>query len=105
MFATDTQAILEKIGFFLDEEHEDIYRYLRTRDLTGAELSRRISEELDLTRVLSRASQNWDGGYVAVRRRSATATRSSRATPRASGPATISRTTRSSPSPRRGRRS
>ena len=26
IFATDTQAILEKIGFFLDEEHEDIFR-------------------------------------------------------------------------------
>jgi amidophosphoribosyltransferase len=64
VFATDTQAILEKIGFFLDEEHEDIYRYLRTRNLAGEELSRRISEDLDLTRVLSRASQNWDGGYV-----------------------------------------
>ncbi len=64
VFATDTQAVLEKIGFFLDEEHEDIYRYLRTRDMSGGELSRRISEELDLTRVLSRASQNWDGGYV-----------------------------------------
>jgi amidophosphoribosyltransferase len=64
VFATDTQAILEKIGFFLDEEHEDIYRYLRTRNLAGEELSRRISEDLDLTRVLSRASQKWDGGYV-----------------------------------------
>src|SRR5580704_2432767 len=64
VFATDTQAILEKIGFFLDEEHEDIYRFLRTRNLAGEELSRRISEDLDLTRVLSRASQNWDGGYV-----------------------------------------
>jgi len=64
VFATDTQAILEKIGFFLDEEHEDIYRYLRTRNLAGDELSRRISEDLDLTRVLSRASQKWDGGYV-----------------------------------------
>jgi amidophosphoribosyltransferase len=64
VFATDTQAILEKIGFFLDEEHEDIYRYLRTRNLEGEELSRRISEDLDLARVLSRASQNWDGGYV-----------------------------------------
>jgi amidophosphoribosyltransferase len=64
VFATDTQAILEKIGFYLDEEHEDIYRYLRTRNLAGEELSRRISEDLDLTRVLSRASQNWDGGYV-----------------------------------------
>jgi amidophosphoribosyltransferase len=64
IFATDTQAILEKIGFFLDEEHEDIYRFLRKRELSGAEMSRRISEELDVTRVMTRASQNWDGGYV-----------------------------------------
>ncbi|MES1166464.1 MAG: amidophosphoribosyltransferase, partial [Pseudomonadota bacterium] len=62
--ATDTQAILEKIGFFLDEEHEDIFRFLRTRGLAGAEISQRISEELDLTRVLTRASQKWDGGYA-----------------------------------------
>src|SRR6202142_2154457 len=64
VFATDTQAILEKIGFFLDEEHEDIYRRLRTGDLAGEEPARRIGEELDLTRVLTRASQKWDGGYV-----------------------------------------
>jgi amidophosphoribosyltransferase len=64
IFATDTQAILEKIGFFLDEEHEDIYRFLRKRDLAGDELSRRISEDLDVTRVITRASQKWDGGYV-----------------------------------------
>jgi amidophosphoribosyltransferase len=64
IFATDTQAILEKIGFFLDEEHEDIYRFLRKRDLAGAELSQRISEDLDVTRVITRAAQKWDGGYV-----------------------------------------
>jgi amidophosphoribosyltransferase len=64
IFETDTQAILEKIGFFLDEEHEDIYRFLRKRDLAGDELSRRISEDLDVTRVITRASQKWDGGYV-----------------------------------------
>jgi amidophosphoribosyltransferase len=64
IFATDTQAILEKIGFFLDEEHEDIYRFLRKRDLAGEELSRRISEDLDVARVITRASQDWDGGYV-----------------------------------------
>jgi amidophosphoribosyltransferase len=64
IFATDTQALLEKIGFFLDEEHEDIYRYLRTRGLAGEEMTRRISEELDIARVLTRASQKWDGGYV-----------------------------------------
>jgi amidophosphoribosyltransferase len=64
IFATDTQAVLEKIGFFLDEEHEDIYRFLRKRDLAGDEMSRRISEDLDVNRVISRASEKWDGGYV-----------------------------------------
>ncbi len=64
IFETDTQAILEKIGFFLDEEHEDIYRFLRKRDLAGEELSRKISEDLDVTRVMTRAAQKWDGGYV-----------------------------------------
>jgi amidophosphoribosyltransferase len=64
IFASDTQALLEKIGFYLDEEHEDIYRFLRTRGLPGAEISRRISEDLDLARVLTRAANGWDGGYV-----------------------------------------
>src|SRR4051812_9113391 len=64
IFATDTQAILEKIGFFLDEEHEDIYRFLRKRDIGGDDLSRQISEDLDVTRVITRASQKWDGGYT-----------------------------------------
>ncbi len=66
IFATDTQALLEKIGFFLDEEHEDLYRFLRTRNLDGAEISRRISEDFDLGRVITRASTNWDGGYALV---------------------------------------
>ncbi|HKB89869.1 MAG TPA: amidophosphoribosyltransferase, partial [Opitutaceae bacterium] len=64
IFATDTQALLEKIGFFLDEEHEDIYRFLRTRGFAGEEISNKISEDLDLARVLTRASQKWDGGYI-----------------------------------------
>jgi len=64
IFATDTQAVLEKIGFCLDEEHEELYRLLRTRGLSGEEISRRISDELDIARVITRASQNLDGGYT-----------------------------------------
>ncbi|MDX2186738.1 MAG: amidophosphoribosyltransferase [Opitutaceae bacterium] len=64
IFATDTQALLEKIGFYLDEEHEDIYRFLRTRGIPGAEISKRISEDLDLARVITRSAQKWDGGYA-----------------------------------------
>jgi amidophosphoribosyltransferase len=64
IYATDTQAVLEKIGFFLDEEHEEIYRELRSKGLPGTEISRRISEDLDLTRVITRAARKWDGGYT-----------------------------------------
>ena len=64
IFATDTQALLEKIGFFLDEEHEGLYQALRSSSLPGHEISRRIGEGLDLARVMTRASQGWDGGYT-----------------------------------------
>ncbi|MSU47445.1 MAG: amidophosphoribosyltransferase [Opitutaceae bacterium] len=63
IFATDTQAILERIGFCLDEEHERLYRALRGESLPGAEISRRINDELDPACVLRTASANWDGGY------------------------------------------
>jgi amidophosphoribosyltransferase len=66
IFATDTQAILERIGFCLDDEHEQIYRGLRNAGLPGAEISRRINEEIDPARVLRNASANWDGGYALV---------------------------------------
>ena len=64
IFATDTQAILEKIGFFLDEEHEDLFRQLRAAKVPGPEIARRISDDLDPARVLTRAAQQWDGGYT-----------------------------------------
>ena len=64
IFATDSQAVLEKIGFFLDEEHEELYRLLRTRGLSGEEVSRRIREDLDITRVITRAAEKLDGGYT-----------------------------------------
>jgi amidophosphoribosyltransferase len=64
IYATDTQAILEKIGFFLDEEHEDLFRQLRAEGIPGPEIARRISDNLDPARVLTRAAQKWDGGYT-----------------------------------------
>ncbi len=64
---SDTQVILERIGYFLDREHE----YLRNtmgegsfRGLTGRELAREVSKQLDLARTLRKAAQGWDGGYV-----------------------------------------
>ena len=64
IFATDTQALLEKIGFFLDEEHEDLYRKLRAQKVPGREIWAQISGELDIARVFRRGGEGGDGGYV-----------------------------------------
>ena len=64
IFASDTQALLEKIGYYLDEEHDELYREMKAKDLPGREISEKISEELDLGRVIKRAAEMWDGGYV-----------------------------------------
>jgi amidophosphoribosyltransferase len=66
IFATDAQTLVETLSVFLDEEHEASYQALRSQDLDGTDLARRISEELDIARVLERSSQNWDGGYALV---------------------------------------
>jgi amidophosphoribosyltransferase len=66
VFATDTQALLEKIGFYLDEEHEELYRGLREQKLDGKEITRRINDEIDIARVITRSSRKWDGGYALV---------------------------------------
>ncbi|MDP6693313.1 MAG: hypothetical protein QF444_03220 [Phycisphaerales bacterium] len=58
----DTQVILEKISHFLNEEHERLIK--KHSDLAGRELSEKISIELDIGRMLKKAAQYWDGGYV-----------------------------------------
>ncbi|MFO0963526.1 MAG: hypothetical protein U0625_11570 [Phycisphaerales bacterium] len=63
----DTGVVLEKIGHFLDREHEFLASTMGPgtfRNLDGRELARAVSEGLDLARVLRRASQDFDGGYV-----------------------------------------
>ena len=58
----DTQVILEKISHFLNDEHERLIK--KHHALEGRELATTVSEELDLGRMLKKAAQYWDGGYV-----------------------------------------
>jgi len=58
----DTQVILEKISHFLNDEHERLIK--KHHALEGRELANTVSEELDLGRMLKKAAQYWDGGYV-----------------------------------------
>lgn len=63
VFGTDTQTVQEEIGFHLDEAHTDIYRRLRDEGVEGQKIPDRISEELDLVKIVGESAEGWDGGY------------------------------------------
>ncbi len=65
VFDTDTQAVLEEIGYYLDEAHTDIYRELRD-NTPGRIIPSVISRRLDLYDIIGKASQDWDGGYCVM---------------------------------------
>ncbi len=60
----DTVMVLEKIGHFLDEENDRLFRSYRKQRLSRPEISQKISEDLNLLNVLKRAVKNFDGGYT-----------------------------------------
>lgn len=60
----DTFILMELIGYYLDEENDKIYRKYKAEGVSRVEISRRIADEIDLAKVLIRASEEWDGGFV-----------------------------------------
>ena len=64
IFGTDTQTVLEEIGFHLDEVHTDIYRENRDGGTPGSDIPRIISDKLDVAEVIRRSASHWDGGYT-----------------------------------------
>jgi len=61
---SDAVTIIEKIGHFLDDAVAKIYKNLRREGYTKAEASPLIAERLKLSKILRKASKNWDGGYA-----------------------------------------
>jgi len=61
---TDTVTVMEKIGHFLDDEVLDLYHHFKQKGINKKEASPLIAKELNVQRILSRASKNWDGGYA-----------------------------------------
>lgn len=64
IFGTDTQAVLEEIGFHLDEAHDAIYHKMRDQNIDGRRIPGIISKELDPIRILRSATKGWDGGFA-----------------------------------------
>jgi len=60
----DTVTILEKIGHFLDEQNEKLYRKYKKAGLSKSDISPRIAEEINIPKILRKSAKRWDGGYA-----------------------------------------
>ncbi len=61
---SDTVTILEKVGHFLDEENQRLFRQYKNEGYANVKISDLIAENLDVRKILEEASKYWDGGYV-----------------------------------------
>ena len=61
---SDTFIMLEQVGHELDQENQRLYDRYKQEGFRGRELTAKIEDNIDIPRVLRRASGIWDGGYV-----------------------------------------
>lgn len=61
---SDTVTILEKVGHFLDEDNQRLFRQYKNDGFPNIEISELIAQNLDVRKILEEASKYWDGGYV-----------------------------------------
>jgi amidophosphoribosyltransferase len=61
---SDTVTLLEKTGYYLDDEIQNMYRLYRDQGYSKVDISLMIEKNLDLVSVLSKSCRNWDGGYA-----------------------------------------
>ncbi len=64
VFGTDTQTVLEEIGFHLDEAHTDLYHHFRDAGMPGREIPKKISAQMDIHKIIADSAKAWDGGYA-----------------------------------------
>jgi len=61
---SDTVTILERLGHFLDQEVEQLYKLAREKGYSKAEVTDIVAKNLNLQKILAEASKKWDGGYA-----------------------------------------
>ena len=63
---SDNVTMLEKIGHFLDEENEEIFKKYKSASLPNIEITERIKEEMNVANILKKSFKDLDGGYNLV---------------------------------------
>ena len=61
---SDTVTVMEKIGHFLDEENDKMYKQLDAQGYSKTDIYSKIAQNLNIERILKSASHDWDGGYA-----------------------------------------
>lgn len=61
---TDTVTVMEKIGHFIDEENQKLFDMYHSQGYSNQQISDLIAKNIDIQKVLQRASKDWDGGYA-----------------------------------------
>lgn len=61
---SDTITMLEKIGHFLDDEVQRLFTWYKPEGYSNVEINDLIFKNLDVQRLLRRASKKFDGGYA-----------------------------------------
>ncbi len=61
---SDTVTVLEKIGHFLDEENQQLFRHYKNEGLNNKEISDVIAENISIKKVLQESTKDYDGGYA-----------------------------------------
>jgi amidophosphoribosyltransferase len=60
----DTVTVMERIGHFLDKENERLFKEFKQKGYNNIEISEKISENLNIPKILKDSSKKWDGGYT-----------------------------------------
>jgi amidophosphoribosyltransferase len=60
----DTVTVMEKIGHFLDEENQQLFERFKQEGHDNKKITELISENIDVQRVLTRATRDFDGGFT-----------------------------------------
>ena len=61
---SDTVTLLEKVGYFLDDEIQDLYKHYKRQGYSKRDITPLIEANINLPKVLARSSADWDGGYA-----------------------------------------
>jgi amidophosphoribosyltransferase len=61
---SDTVTVLEKIGHFLDDEVQRLFKWYKPDGFTNRQINQLIFDNLDVSKVVAKASKKFDGGYI-----------------------------------------